>query len=166
MAAAKLINAQPEDVFTPWKEKAREAVSNLVMDEESPFGSEFGTEVVIDMMETYYEVSICHAGTYCARLSTKLMFVAQMSLRTFTDNIVNLAIEGCLVCDIPDILTPTKVDGMTNEELEELAAETDDAQSRRDHLQAEIEILREGLEQCRKYKPRDFTGELNLSRKR
>ena len=166
VAASKLINAQPEDVFTPWKEKAREAVSNLVMDEESPFGSEFGTEVVIDMMETYYEVSICHAGTYCARLSTKLMFVAQMSLRTFTDNIVNLAIEGCLVCDIPDILTPTKVDGMTNEELEELAAETDDAQSRRDHLQAEIEILREGLEQCRKYKPRDFTGELNLSRKR
>lgn len=55
---------------------------------------------------------------------------------------------------------------MTNEELEELAAETDDAQSRRDHLQAEIEILREGLEQCRKYKPRDFTGELSLSRKR
>ncbi|OAQ77126.1 dynamin family protein [Purpureocillium lilacinum] len=129
MAASKLINTQPEDVFTPWKEKAREAVSNLLMDEESPFGSEFGTEVVIDMMETYYE----------------------MSLRTFTDNIVNLAIEGCLVCYIPDILTPTKVDGMTNEELEELAAETDDAQSRRDHLQAEIEILREGLEQCRKY---------------
>jgi len=81
-------------------------------------------------------------------------------LRTFTDNVVNLAVEGCLVCDIPEILTPTKVDGMTNEEVEELAAETDDTKSRRDHLQAEIEILREGLEQCRKFKSRDFTGEI------
>ncbi|UNI18587.1 hypothetical protein JDV02_004845 [Purpureocillium takamizusanense] len=135
MAVGRLLDAHEDVTSARWKDAARDTVSKIVMDEEGALGSEFGTEVVIDMMETYYE----------------------MSLRTFTDNVVNLAIEGCLVCDIPDILTPTKVVGMTDEELEELAAETDDAQSRRDHLQAELDILREGLEQCRKYKPRDFT---------
>lgn len=83
-----------------------------------------------------------------------------MSLRTFTDNVTNLAIESCLVCDIPDILTPTKVDRMSKETLSELAAESEDAQSRREHLKGEVEILRQGLEQCRRYKPRAVTGAL------
>ena len=33
-----------------------------------------------------------------------------MSLGTFTDNVINLAIEGCLVVDIPSILTTVAVD--------------------------------------------------------
>lgn len=82
-----------------------------------------------------------------------------MSRRTFTDNIINLAIESCLVCGIPDILTPTKVDRMSSERLRELAAESEDAESRREHLQEEIDVLRQGLEQCRRYKPRAVTGE-------
>ncbi|EQL02174.1 Dynamin family protein [Ophiocordyceps sinensis CO18] len=67
--------------------------------------------------------------------------------------------ESCLVCDIPDILTPTKVDRMSSERLRELAAESEDAESRREHLQEEIDVLRQGLEQCRRYKPRAVTGE-------
>jgi hypothetical protein len=82
-----------------------------------------------------------------------------MSLRTFTDNVINLAIESCLVYDIPDILTPTKVDRMSKERLEELAGESDDTSSRRKSLQEEVEILREGLAQCRRYKPRAVTRE-------
>ncbi|KAJ6438243.1 glutathione s-transferase [Purpureocillium lavendulum] len=135
-AVDKSLAIQPDVVSTEsWKSRTKEVVQAVVTNEGSAVGSEFGTEIVIDMMETYYE----------------------MSLRTFTDNVVNLAIEGCLVCDIPDILTPTKVYSMSNEELAELAAEPYDAQSRRDHLQAEIAILRNGLEECRKYKPRNVT---------
>ena len=80
-----------------------------------------------------------------------------MSLRTFTDNVVNLAIEGCLVSGIPGIMTPQKVNRMTNEQLKDLAAESDDAESRRDHLEAEVAILCEGHEQCRKYRRRGVT---------
>ncbi|RFN55174.1 hypothetical protein FIE12Z_427 [Fusarium flagelliforme] len=93
---------------------------------------EFGTDKIIDMMLTYYE----------------------MSRRTFTDNVVNLAIESCLVCSIPEILTPTKVDGMSDTELEDLAAERIETTSRRHLLDTEIKILQDGLTTCRKHKPR------------
>jgi hypothetical protein len=83
----------------------------------------------------------------------------QMSRRTFTDNVINLAIENCLVCNIPDILTPTKVDRMSEERLAELAAESEETTSRRTYLDEEIGILREGLAQCRRYRPRTVTGE-------
>lgn len=85
-----------------------------------------------------------------------------MSRRTFTDNVTNLAIESCLISALPEILTPTQVDKMDDKQLEELAAESEYAQSRRERLHAEIEVLRRGLEQCRKYKPRGMTGRRTL----
>jgi hypothetical protein len=81
-----------------------------------------------------------------------------MSRRTFTDNVINLAIESCLVHSIPEILTPTEVDGMDDVRLEELAAERSETTSRRDLLNAEIKVLKGGLDTCRKYKPRPATG--------
>ncbi|KAM5378633.1 hypothetical protein ACJZ2D_004432 [Fusarium nematophilum] len=108
----------------------RQAISG----EEMPDG-EFGTDKVIDMMLAYYE----------------------MSRRTFTDNVINLAIESCLVRDIPDILTPTKVHRMTEERLEELAGESEDSKARRQSLKEEIDILRQGLAQCLRYRPRPVT---------
>ncbi|KAF4995279.1 hypothetical protein FGRMN_5244 [Fusarium graminum] len=96
---------------------------------------EFGTDKVIDMMLTYYE----------------------MSRRTFADNVINLAIESCLVCSIPDILTPSQVDRMGTERLKELAAEPSETTARRLALQTEVETLREGLAHCRRYRPRPMT---------
>lgn len=81
-----------------------------------------------------------------------------MSRRTFTDNVINLAIENCLICDLPDILTPTQVDKMGEEQLRVLSAEPEDATLRREQLHHDIEVLRQGLEQCQKYKPRRITG--------
>ncbi|KAG9495908.1 hypothetical protein J7337_012474 [Fusarium musae] len=46
---------------------------------------------------------------------------------------------------------------MSKERLEELAGESDDTSSRRKSLQEEVEILRQGLAQCRRYKPRAVT---------
>ncbi|PNP74545.1 hypothetical protein FNYG_12168 [Fusarium nygamai] len=111
------------------------AIAQYINEEDELEDSEFGINKVIDTMLTYYT----------------------MSLRTFTDNVINLAVESCLVYDIPDILTPTKVDRMSKERLEELAGESDDTSSRRKSLQEEVEILRQGLGQCRRYKPRAVT---------
>ncbi|QPC74672.1 hypothetical protein HYE68_005424 [Fusarium pseudograminearum] len=96
---------------------------------------EFGTDKIIDMMLTYYE----------------------MSRRTFTDNVINLAIESCLVHSLPDILTPTEVDSMTEVQLGELAAERSETKSRRILLDSEIKILQDGLKTCRRYRPRAVT---------
>lgn len=87
-----------------------------------------------------------------------------MSLRTFIDNVINLAVESCLVHDIPTILTPRKVDAMKSGELKELASESEDVQQQRLHLQGEVKILREGLQKCQKHKTREVTGTLEAIR--
>ncbi|OLN95269.1 Interferon-induced GTP-binding protein MxB [Colletotrichum chlorophyti] len=65
---------------------------------------EFGTDRVLDTMQTFYD----------------------MTLRTFTDNLINLAIESCLIRDMHSILTPMHVNSMSDERLAELAAESEE----------------------------------------
>ncbi|CAM1510890.1 Fc.00g084030.m01.CDS01 [Cosmosporella sp. VM-42] len=98
-------------------------------------GGELGTSKVIDTVGWYYE----------------------MSRRTFADNVMNLALEGCLIYDIPELLTPMTVHSMSQERLIELASESDDVKSRRQKLQEDVKILQEGLKLCRQYRPRGIT---------
>lgn len=87
----------------------------------------------------------------------------QMSLGTFTDNVINLAIESCLLCDIPKILTTTEVGEMNEGKLNELASESEDDQAQRQMLQAQVGILRSGLQECDKHRRREFMGTSELS---
>ncbi|KAH8879037.1 dynamin family protein [Thozetella sp. PMI_491] len=93
-------------------------------------------ENVIDMMETHYE----------------------MSLTTFTENVISLAVESCLVRDIPSILTPAAVFRMKTETLEKLAAQSEEVSEERAMLQARVKKLEEGLETCRRSRPREPSG--------
>ncbi|KAH6623710.1 P-loop containing nucleoside triphosphate hydrolase protein [Chaetomium tenue] len=110
----------------------RQMVINAVDGPSRADGSVFDTEEVINRMMVYYE----------------------MSLWTFVDNIISLAIESCLIRDLPTIFTPTKVDGMDTERLQYLASETEDLQRQRQDLQQEVTILREGLRKCQRHRPR------------
>ncbi|KAI0161282.1 P-loop containing nucleoside triphosphate hydrolase protein [Xylariaceae sp. FL1272] len=94
--------------------------------------SEFGVESLIDKCETYYE----------------------LCLRTFTDNMIVLAIENCLINELPTILTTSRVSQMEDDELIKLAAESADIQVERTELQAEYEALKKGLDLCKSYKAR------------
>ncbi|ORY67753.1 P-loop containing nucleoside triphosphate hydrolase protein [Pseudomassariella vexata] len=98
--------------------------------------NEFNTDGIIDRMVAYYDMSLC----------------------TFTENVINLAVENCLVCNISDILTATKVHRMSDEELRQLASESDDVQSRRQSLRKEVERLKDALRRCQPYRPRQSTG--------
>lgn len=84
---------------------------------------------------------------------------AQMSRRTFTDNIINLAVERSLVRHLPDIFSPSTVGQLTDEKIQELAAESEHTQAHRVQLTQEIATLRQGLEKCRKWKPRNGTSQ-------
>ncbi|KAL2679187.1 hypothetical protein Neosp_009950 [[Neocosmospora] mangrovei] len=123
----KLFDKKAQLELEPW-------MITRAMEQEAEQG-EFGTEKVIDMMQAYYE----------------------MSRRTFTDNVVNLAIESCLVCDIPNILTPTEVNCMSDLRLSELANESENTVSQRQTLREEVKILSQGLALCRRYRPRPST---------
>ena len=78
-----------------------------------------------------------------------------MSLEIFTDNVINLAIENCLVCDIPNILTTTEVGGMKEDRLKALASESEEVQAHRTMLQEQVDILRRGLQKCKQHQPRE-----------
>jgi ribosome biogenesis GTPase A len=84
----------------------------------------------------------------------------QVCLRTLTENVINLAVENCLVCDMPDIITPKKVDRMSEDRLKELALESEEVQAEREVLRKQVEILRQGLRKCRQHRPRELTGSL------
>jgi uncharacterized coiled-coil DUF342 family protein len=80
-----------------------------------------------------------------------------MSLRTFTENVINLAVENCLVCDVPDILTTREVAAMDDARLTELAAESEEVKKRRHDLAKEVKVLREGSSECQKHRVREMT---------
>ncbi|KAF6804389.1 dynamin family protein [Colletotrichum sojae] len=98
--------------------------------------SDFVTGRVIEKMQTFYD----------------------MALRTFTDNLINLALESCLIQELPGILTPKAVSGMDDERLAELAAESEETRARRTQLLTDIKLLKQGLDQCRRYRPRVVTS--------
>ncbi|KAK3292818.1 P-loop containing nucleoside triphosphate hydrolase protein [Chaetomium fimeti] len=78
----------------------------------------------------------------------------KMSLRVFTDNVMTLALENCLISDIPNILSPEKVYDMTDDKVTTLAAESKQIRREREELQTQLEKLRLGLAACREHRPR------------
>ena len=91
-----------------------------------------------------------------------------MSLRTFAENVVNLAVENCLISDLPNILTPSTVVRMGQDQLIQLASESESVQAERLELQREANILREGLKKCQRSRLHERTGrsiQINYSKR-
>ncbi|KAH6684888.1 P-loop containing nucleoside triphosphate hydrolase protein [Plectosphaerella plurivora] len=93
---------------------------------------EFGAEQIVDTVQTFYD----------------------MSLRTFTDNLITLVIESCLIQDLPGIFNPSTMSTMDEEQLSSFAAEEEGVTNYRSQLQTEIALLKEGLELARRNMPR------------
>lgn len=126
-----LLSDRPDSVGEITAADVKEAIAN-VSDAQV---SEFGLEGVFDMMITYYE----------------------MSLRTFTDNVIILAVENCLISKMSTLFTPMMVLGMDDETLSRLAAESSEIRCERSDLQNDIAVLKSGLAICKKYQPRKST---------
>ncbi|KAK8015118.1 hypothetical protein PG990_008414 [Apiospora arundinis] len=121
----KLLRDQPE----LFKAEALEKLRQVTHDANA---SKCGIEGLIERSETYYK----------------------MALRTFIDNIMILAIENCLVQDIPSIFTTEMVSQMDDAELDRLASESEDIRDERVQLQKEHDALKEGLKHCNRYQER------------
>ena len=77
-----------------------------------------------------------------------------MSLQTFSDNIIHLAIESCFLRPIPDLFTPAMVSLMDDTAVLALAGEPEEAGLERRRLKEHADVLRKGLRKCRQYRPR------------
>ncbi|UKZ84336.1 uncharacterized protein TrAFT101_000248 [Trichoderma asperellum] len=113
-----------------------EDVRNIVVEANGmTLSSDFGTDVVIDMMLTHYEAS----------------------LKTFTDNVIHLVIENCLVSDLPDIFSTKIVTQMSDDILRSVAEESGKTKEERIELADDIVKLTLGLQECRRSRPRNFS---------
>ncbi|KAI0889375.1 P-loop containing nucleoside triphosphate hydrolase protein [Annulohypoxylon maeteangense] len=124
-AIQDLLENQPE-LFT------KEAYTKLKAISIPKPTSEFGVDGLIDKSETYYE----------------------MSLRTFIDNVIVLAVENLLIRALPTIFTSERVNQMEDDELGRLASESPEINIERKELQEEYDALMKGLQICNKFKER------------
>lgn len=143
---AKTLQSTPEHKIEQWggfgKSLTQDDLARAIEINEVSDGGTFATERILDMAEAYYE----------------------MARRTFTDNIMNLAIERCLVRRLPEILTPSKVGKMEDEELRRVATEPAANSARRRQLRNEIATLKEGLSKCKAWQPLPTTSNSKKAR--
>lgn len=154
---ASLLEEVFPTVFTDKAGKAltREQVEQAIGDAEKNRVREFGTEKVIDLAMTHFQVRYLNDN---AMPITQFLTCIQISLTTFAENVVNLAVESCLISDLPTIMTPSMVIRMDEERLKELVSESEDVRLERNALQQEVKILREGLKKCQMARLHERTG--------
>ncbi|KAI0864276.1 P-loop containing nucleoside triphosphate hydrolase protein [Xylaria cubensis] len=93
----------------------------------------YSCSAAIDMMEAYYKVA----------------------LKTVIDDVSALAIEICLVQEVPRLLTPEGICNLSDEEVHSIASESLMSASERKRLNEKLSVLQRGLAQLGKFK-RDF----------
>jgi hypothetical protein len=84
---------------------------------------------------------------------SELTLDRKMSLRIFTENVMVLAIENCLIRKVPDIFETGMVDKMDDEMLARLASETRVVRDEREMLEHDLEVLGRGLNECKRHRP-------------
>jgi Dynamin family/Dynamin central region/Dynamin GTPase effector domain len=95
---------------------------------------------------------------------TKLMQYAQtyynFAQYVFVDNVIILGVENCLLKRLTDLLTPLQVLDLDDNQVEELAEESDETVATRTMLERRLEVLQQALTICNAYKLRDLTTTL------
>lgn len=149
-----LRNGSPK-LFPEKKVLRYKELLETIINAKSQNRGDFGTGQLIEMMVVQHEVSFVTLTCY---FSHALKPASQISRHTFIENVINLAVENCLIDDIPSILTPTAVSQMNEETLRDLASESDEILSKREFLQEQARLLREGLQVCQHHRRRELKG--------
>ncbi|KAK7970576.1 hypothetical protein PG996_000995 [Apiospora saccharicola] len=97
-------------------------VNALTANRQADMGT-FGAANAVDMSEAYYRVALKRA----------------------VDDVAHLAVENCLISKLPGLFTPDTVAELSDEEIRQLAAESQDTMAEREALLAKFDVLSKGL---------------------
>ena len=75
----------------------------------------------------------------------------QIALDTFVENVAALGVEKCLLHDLPDLISPTRVPSMADKKVSELGAEPAESREERAKAMAQAKALEEVIRTCRMY---------------
>lgn len=70
------------------------------------------------------------------------------------DEVSVLAVEKCLVQQLPELLSPDIICSLTDEEVHLIAAESETSMAERERLSEKLAVLQGGLTQLGKFKKR------------
>ncbi|KAH7170309.1 P-loop containing nucleoside triphosphate hydrolase protein [Dactylonectria macrodidyma] len=89
---------------------------------------------------------------------TEMTTYYNYSLQTFTENVIVLGVENCLVSQVPEILSLDRVLELSDERLALLATEPVHTTQRRTELQLERNELRTVFKACQRHQNRGLSG--------
>lgn len=86
----------------------------------------------------------------CSELLDCMLAYYSVALGVFIDNIANLAVEDSLINGLEDLLSPTRITQMSDEEIERLTAGSEDIELSRNHVTRRIRLLELASAACTK----------------
>ena len=82
----------------------------------------------------------------CIELLLDMLAYYDNALETFTDNLISLAVESCLLDGLPDLISSNLIATMSNAELSKFASESEDTITRRTYARQKQQTLCTSLE--------------------
>ncbi|KAB5535384.1 P-loop containing nucleoside triphosphate hydrolase protein [Coniochaeta sp. 2T2.1] len=114
----------------------------------------FGRRHILEPLSREHIEPASSQGYVCSDdLLNQMLAYYDESIATFINNIVILAIENCLVSELPSILDPSAVGRMEDIKIARLVTEQPDIREVREHLESEIALLRNSLNVCERHLP-------------
>ncbi|KAK1755551.1 interferon-induced GTP-binding protein Mx [Echria macrotheca] len=113
------------------KEQDIQALTQRLLNTKS-LESKSGVDKIIEYMSLYYDESLDY----------------------FANNVTILALENCLISEIPDIFTPEKLYELSDDSIVSLASESTQTTKEREEIQTLLRNLEKSLAVCQKYLPR------------
>ncbi|KAI1292937.1 P-loop containing nucleoside triphosphate hydrolase protein [Xylaria venustula] len=108
----------------------KKSLLDAIMSSPEPDMDKYSCSMAVDVMEAYYKVA----------------------LKTIVDEVSVLAIEKCLIQELPQLLSPETICDLTNEKVHSMAAEGETSVAARDRLNEKLEVLQSGRTQLGKFK--------------
>ncbi|KAH8700709.1 vacuolar sorting protein [Talaromyces proteolyticus] len=87
----------------------------------------------------------------CSQILDCMTAYYGIALNVFIDNVASLAVENCLLKDLPELFSPSIVSDLSLEQLQELCQETDAVRDARQEEEEKLRVLEAGLWECKKH---------------
>jgi hypothetical protein len=84
----------------------------------------------------------------CSDILECMQAYYEVALGVFIDNVAGLAVEGCLIDPLENIISPSKIAQMSDSEIEILGANSEDLELSRTQLSEKVKVLEIALTSC------------------
>ncbi|KAI0125683.1 P-loop containing nucleoside triphosphate hydrolase protein [Xylariales sp. AK1849] len=132
--------------------RTRNALKKCLQDNYTISLAELGFDGLEELLDTIMTETELNMETYACSAAVDMMeaYYKVVALKRVVDDFSDLAIEACLVGKLPALLTPERVFGLSDDEVQTIAAESGETTIERDALMEKFNVLSDGLSELRR----------------